>query len=62
MKKFGAFALVVCLLVLAIAVVLGVTYPGMQEGQLSFLGNIGKGIATFFEHVWEGLVAAFKHP
>lgn len=59
MKRMGPFALVVCLLVLALAVVLGVAYPSIQQEMIDFFGVLWDGILDFFEKLIGGLRAAF---
>jgi len=53
------FALFVCLLVLAIAVVHGLTNPDMTESIFGSLGNLWDRLVIFFEYVWDGFRAAF---
>ena len=58
MKKFGSFAVVACLLVLGIAVVLGVSQPGIFTGLRDLFVDLGERIAIFVQHVVDGLLAA----
>ena len=53
MKKFASFALVVCLLVLAVAIVLGVTYPNVQKNINDFFSNLWEGTLDFFDRLIE---------
>jgi len=59
MKKYVSFALVVCLLVLAVAVVLGVTYPSVRQWVVDCLDGLLQRVKIIFEHLWEGLNLAF---
>ena len=59
MKRFAMFALFVCLMVLAIAVVHGLTNPEMTDSIFDFLRDIWERFVIFLEYAWEGLRAAF---
>ena len=59
MKRFAMFALFVCLLVLAIAIVHGLTNPEMTDSIFDVLRNGWERFAIFMDYVWQGLRAAF---
>ena len=52
------FALFVCLMVLAIAVVHGLTNPYISETAFDIVGNAWERFVIFIGYVWDGLRAA----
>jgi len=59
MNKYGKFALVVCLLVIAVAAVLSVTYPELQQRFAEFFREVGARIGNFFRLFTEPFKQAF---
>lgn len=59
MKKFAAFALMICLLVIAVAAVLSVTYPEFQAIFGDMLHEAGLRAQLFFETLIAPFRAAF---
>jgi len=59
MKKFAVFALVVCLLVIAVAAVLSVTYPELQQKFAESLRDFGESLRVFFSKMAEPFKEAF---
>lgn len=59
MKKYAVFALVVCLLVIAVAAVLCVTYPEMQEKFAQSMQEFGQRVGAFFRMFLEPFKEAF---
>lgn len=53
MRKFASFALVICLLVIAVSAVLLVTYPSAQEPAREFFLEAGARISEFFKALAE---------
>ena len=60
MKRFAMFALFVCLVVLAVALVYGLTYPEVTDGIFGALRSVWDRIAIFFEYMLEGLRATLE--
>ena len=58
MKRFATFALVVCLVVLAVAIVLGTRYPDIQQDLWDFFGGIVDGVGNFFGRLFSALRTA----
>jgi len=56
MKKAGTFALVICLLVVAVAAVLCVTYPDLQPKFREFFQGIWDCLCQFFRNFREAFV------
>ncbi|MCL2107486.1 MAG: hypothetical protein FWH26_10585 [Oscillospiraceae bacterium] len=59
MKKFGRFALIICLCVLALALVLSIANPRVLEAMTEGVKAFGTGIGNFFEKLAEGFRVAF---
>ena len=59
MKKLAVFALVICLLVIAVAAVLSVTYPELQQKFVDFGREVGTRIGNFFRLFTEPFKQAF---
>ena len=59
MKKYAVFALIVCLSVIAVAAVLSVTYPEMQQKFAQSIHDAGERISGFFELFFRPFKEAF---
>jgi hypothetical protein len=59
MKKQVHFALVVCLVVLAVAIVLGIAYPDVGQALVERTQAFGQRLGDFFDHVAEDFRNAF---
>ena len=59
MKNYATFALVVCLTVLAIALVLGITRPEILDAIVDFLRKLFDSILHFISNVADGLRIVF---
>ncbi len=59
MQKQVKFALIVCLVVLAVAAVLSLTYPEVQKSLSEASNNAGERMGEFFEGVGEAFRRAF---
>ena len=57
MKKSGKFALVICLIALALAIALSLAYPSVQESMSGKYESFG----GFLGGLWDGIVAWFNH-
>jgi len=57
-KRAATFALVMCLSILAIALVLGITRPEILGTILEAVGNLSGRVAIFFRHIFDGARAA----
>ena len=58
MKKHAMFALLVCLLVLAVALVLGMGDASMNDGLGALLSDLWERFTVFGAHMLEGARAA----
>ncbi|MDR2753276.1 MAG: hypothetical protein LBB50_03095 [Oscillospiraceae bacterium] len=59
MKKFGLFAFVMCLLVLAVTLVLSATYPAVYEATGSAFGFVWEGLTGFASRFFGALYNEF---
>ena len=60
MRKYVAFALMVCLFVLAIAIVLGMTNPGLRDSIGDCLRGLWQRVVDLGQHLVDHLIDLFS--